>query len=52
VPPIVKFVLEISKNIFPTASTFTRQVEPGDAGTVIICEPSLAVAAANTVGNV
>src|SRR4030095_16877004 len=51
-PPIVKFVLEISKKIFPTASTFTRQVEPGDAGTVISCDPSLAVAAANKVGNV
>src|SRR4030095_7703356 len=51
-PPIVKFVLEISKKIFPTASTFTRQVELGDDGTVITSEPSLAVAAANTVGNV
>src|SRR6188508_2759186 len=52
VPPIVKFVLEISKKIFPTASTFTRHNEPGDAGTVMTCEPSLGVAATNTVGNV
>ncbi len=49
-PPIVKFVLEISKKIFPTASTFMRHVVLGVDGTVISCDPSLLVAAINTVG--
>ena len=46
---IVKLVLEISKKIFPTASTFIRLVVPGVEGTVIISEPSLAVEAASTI---
>ena len=50
--PIVKLVFEISKKIFPTASTFTRQVVPGVDGTVIVSVPSLAVADASTVGKV
>ena len=49
---IVKLVLEISKKIFPTASTFIRLVVPWVEGTVIISEPSLAVEAANTIGKV
>ena len=49
---IVKLVLEISKKIFPTASTFIRLVLPGVEGTVTTCEPSFAVEAARTVGKV
>ena len=50
--PIVKFAFEISKKILPTDSTFTRQAVLGEAGTVMTSDPSLAVAVANTVGNV
>jgi hypothetical protein len=50
--PIVKLVLEISKKIFPTASIFIRLVVPWVAGTVTTCDPSFAVEAAKTVGNV
>ncbi len=50
--PIVKLVLEISKKIFPTASTFIRLVVPVVFGTFITSVTSFAVAAANTVGNV
>src|SRR5215218_4807869 len=50
--PMVKLVLEISKKILPTASTFIRLVVPGVEGTVITSEPSFAVEAAKTVGNV
>ena len=49
---IVKLVFEISKKIFPTASTFIRLVVPCTEGTVTTCEPSLGVADAKTVGNV
>ena len=50
--PIVKSTFEISKKIFPTASTFTRQVLLKFDGTAMVSVPSLAVAVANTVGNV
>src|SRR5678810_1011624 len=50
--PMVKFVLEISKKIFPTASTFIRLVVPVVEGTVITSVPSFAVEDANTVGKV
>src|ERR1019366_4118707 len=50
--PIVKLVLEISKKILPTASTFIRLVVPCVEGTVITSEPSFGVDAAKTVGNV
>ena len=49
---IVKFVFEMSKKILLAASTFILLVVPGVDGTVITCVPSLAVAAANTVGKV
>ena len=53
VPPelkvIVKFVLEISKKMLPTASTLMRAVVVGRLGTVIAWLPSLAVSA-TTVG--
>ena len=51
-PVIVKLVLDISKNIFPTASILIRQVEDEAAGTVIVSVPSLSVLAAITVGKV
>ncbi len=50
--PIVKFVLEISKKILPTASTFIRLVVPVVEGRVTTSEPSLAVEEAKLVGNV
>lgn len=46
--PIVKLVLEMSKKIFPTASTLIRHVLLKVEGTVITSEPSFGVAAANT----
>ena len=49
---IVKFVSEISKKILPTASTFIRAVDVGVLGIKTDSEPSLAVLAARTVGNV
>jgi hypothetical protein len=49
---IVKFVLEISKKIFPTASTFIRAVVVGVFGITNASVPSFAVLADNTVGNV
>ena len=49
---IVKFVLEISKKIFPTASTFIRAVVVAVLGIVNVSVPSFAVLADNTVGNV
>ena len=48
----VKFVLEISKKILPTASTLMRAVDVGVFGIVTLWLPSLAVLAARTVGNV
>ena len=50
--PITKSALEISKKILPTASTLMRHVVLNDEGIVITSDPSLAVAAAKTVGNV
>ena len=50
--PMVKFVLEISKKMLPTASTFILAVLLGMLGRVTDCEPSFGVLAANTVGNV
>ena len=49
---IVKFALEISKKILPTASTFTRAVVVGVFGITNASVESLGVLAANTVGNV
>ena len=49
---MVKLVLEISKKILPTASTFTRQLAPGLDGTVMFSVPSFDVDDANTIGNV
>ena len=49
---IVKFVFEISKNIFPTASTFILAVVVGVFGMVSASVPSFAVLAARTVGKV
>ena len=49
---MVKFALEISKKIFPTDSIFTLAVVVGVFGTVITSEPSFAVLATSTVGNV
>ena len=49
---MVKFVFEISKKIFPTASTFILAVVVGVLGIVNACEPSFGVLAINTVGNV
>src|ERR1043166_1260487 len=49
---IVKFTFDISKKIFPTASTFTLAVVVGEFGTVMFSDPSLGVLANNTVGKV
>ena len=49
---MVKLVLEISKKMFPTASTLMRLVVPGVDGTVTTSDPSLAVEEAKTVGKV
>lgn len=49
---IVKFALEISKKILPTASTFILAVVVGVFGIANASLPSLGVLAANTVGNV
>ena len=49
---IVKFVLEISKKILPTASTFILSVELAVLGMVNACDRSFGVLAINTVGNV
>jgi hypothetical protein len=46
---IVKFVLEISKKIFPTASTFILAVVVGVLGIVTASLPSLAVLATNVL---
>ncbi len=51
-PVIVKLVLEISKKILPTASTFILAVVLAPTGIVTACEPSFAVLAAKTVGKV
>ena len=51
-PPMVKLVLEISKNILPTDSILILAVVVGVAGIVIASLPSFAVLATNTVGNV
>src|SRR5690349_4553654 len=48
----LKFTLEMSKKTLPTASTFTRAVEVGLLGTVMVSVPSLAVEADSTTGNV
>lgn len=47
---IVKFELEISKKILPTASTLILAVVVAIAGMVKISVPSLGVLAANTIG--
>ena len=49
---IVKLVLEMSKNIFPTDSTLILARVVGVFGMVTNSVPSLAVLAANTVGKV
>ena len=49
---MVKFVLEISKKILPTASTFILAVVVAVLGIVTACDPSFGVLATNTVGNV
>jgi len=49
---MVKLVLEISKNIFPTASTFILAVVVAVLGMVSTSVPSLGVLADSTVGNV
>ena len=49
---MVKLVFEISKRMFPTASTFMRLVVPELDGTVTTSDPSLAVEEAKTVGKV
>ena len=49
-PAMVKLVLEISKKMLPTASTFTRAVVVGLAGTVITSLPSLGVLAISVMG--
>ena len=46
---MVKFVFEISKKIFPTASTLIRAVVLGVLGIVTTCDPSLGVLAINVV---
>jgi hypothetical protein len=53
-PPdvIVKFESEISKNTFPTASTFIRPVAVEMLGISRDSEPSFAVLADSTVGKV
>ena len=51
-PLIVKFVLEMSKNIFPTASILRRAVVVGTAGITSASVPSLAVLSERTIGKV
>ena len=51
-PLIVKFVLLISKKIFPTASTFILAVVDGIVGITKASVPSFGVLATSTVGNV
>ena len=51
-PPMVKFVLLISKKILPTASTFILAVVVAPTGITTGSVPSLGVLAANTVGKV
>ena len=50
VPPIEKFALEISKNIFPTAVTLIRHCDETLLGTVIVSDPSFAVLPINVIG--
>jgi hypothetical protein len=49
---MVKFVFDISKKMFPTASTLILAVEDEAEGRVTAWLPSLGVLAARTVGNV
>ena len=49
---MVKLVLEISKKIFPTDSTFILAVVVGVFGMAKVSVPSFGVLAANTVGKV
>lgn len=49
---IVKLLFEISKKIFPTASTFILAVVVGVFGITNVSVPSLGVLAINTVGKV
>src|ERR1043166_894799 len=49
---MVKFALDISKKILPTASTFMRAAVVGLLGTMIGSDPSFGVLAAITMGNV
>jgi hypothetical protein len=49
---IVKFVFEISKKMFPTASTLMRPKVVDAFGTVIASDPSLGVLGAMTIGKV
>lgn len=51
-PLMVKLVLEMSKNMFPTASIFTRAVVVGTAGITSASVPSLAVLSEITYGKV
>ena len=48
----MKFVFEISKNTFPTASTFIRAVVVETLGTVTVSVPSFGVVAARVTGKV
>ena len=50
VPPMVKFVLEISKKIFPTAATLILHCEDRLLGTVIAWEPSFGVLPMSVIG--
>ena len=51
-PLMVKFVLHMSKKIFPTASTFILAVVVGIVGITNASVPSLGVLSAKTVGKV
>lgn len=48
----MKFVLEISKKILPTASILILAVVVGVFGITSVCVPSLGVLDINTVGKV
>lgn len=51
-PVMVKFASEISKKMFPTASILILAAVVAVFGTVTLCDPSFAVLATRTVGNV
>src|SRR5439155_14674783 len=48
---IEKFVLDMSKKIFPTASTLTRASEFVIFGNMMDCAPVFGALAASTIGN-